>query len=243
MDDPSFLEAIFQSPDDVAVRLVYADWLEERGDIRGELLRLRVELAGMKEKDRRRKKLLQRERELLPHCDERWLVLLERAGWRKLYDELEPTGKHRPRWASDRQEAIGKALAAFEAERGHKLPRSYKSFAHVFGTGELSGLFFVEVPDLTRPGNLSDIHQFFREAVGRYSPATDRLLRRAICFAVTVDGECIVFDPVDVTEPVGMEYRIHWLDLGFGDTGRSADSFREFIEDFCLARRASFAPH
>jgi uncharacterized protein (TIGR02996 family) len=39
-DERAFLAAILQRPDDDATKLVYADWLEERGDPRGEYLRL-----------------------------------------------------------------------------------------------------------------------------------------------------------------------------------------------------------
>src|SRR5687768_8165512 len=41
-----FLRAIFSLPDEDAPRLVYADWLEERGDPRAEFLRLEVELRA-----------------------------------------------------------------------------------------------------------------------------------------------------------------------------------------------------
>src|SRR5271170_4351847 len=40
--DADFLAAIRASPYDDALRLVYADWLEERGDPRGEFLRLEL---------------------------------------------------------------------------------------------------------------------------------------------------------------------------------------------------------
>jgi uncharacterized protein (TIGR02996 family) len=39
MGDEAFLRAILASPEDAAPRLVYADWLEEQGDPRAELLR------------------------------------------------------------------------------------------------------------------------------------------------------------------------------------------------------------
>jgi uncharacterized protein (TIGR02996 family) len=39
-DDHAFLAAIVNAPEDAALRLVYADWLEERGDPRAEFLRL-----------------------------------------------------------------------------------------------------------------------------------------------------------------------------------------------------------
>jgi uncharacterized protein (TIGR02996 family) len=44
-DEAGFLRAIQARPEDDATRLVYADWLEERGDIRGEYLRLEHQLA------------------------------------------------------------------------------------------------------------------------------------------------------------------------------------------------------
>lgn len=34
-DDADFLRAIIDDPDDDGPRLIYADWLEERGDPRG----------------------------------------------------------------------------------------------------------------------------------------------------------------------------------------------------------------
>lgn len=36
------LQAILDNPEDDALRLVYADWLEERGDPRGEFIRVQV---------------------------------------------------------------------------------------------------------------------------------------------------------------------------------------------------------
>jgi formylglycine-generating enzyme len=39
-DEATFLHAMQQHPEDNALRLVFADWLEERGDKRGELIRL-----------------------------------------------------------------------------------------------------------------------------------------------------------------------------------------------------------
>jgi uncharacterized protein (TIGR02996 family) len=48
MNDDAFLRAIREGPDDPARRLVYADWLEERGDARGEYLRLSCRLAELR---------------------------------------------------------------------------------------------------------------------------------------------------------------------------------------------------
>jgi uncharacterized protein (TIGR02996 family) len=43
-DESGFLRAIHDDPNDDTTRLVYADWLEERADIRGEYLRLQTQL-------------------------------------------------------------------------------------------------------------------------------------------------------------------------------------------------------
>jgi uncharacterized protein (TIGR02996 family) len=46
-----FLEAILEAPDDDTPRLIYADWLEERGDPRGEFIRLQCALTCMPRDD------------------------------------------------------------------------------------------------------------------------------------------------------------------------------------------------
>jgi uncharacterized protein (TIGR02996 family) len=43
-EESAFLDAVRTNPEDIATRLVYADWLEERGDARGEYLRLEAEV-------------------------------------------------------------------------------------------------------------------------------------------------------------------------------------------------------
>jgi uncharacterized protein (TIGR02996 family) len=45
VDHASFLATILEKPDDDGPRLVYADWLEERGDPHAELIRVQCELA------------------------------------------------------------------------------------------------------------------------------------------------------------------------------------------------------
>ena len=46
MNEHDFLTSITASPDDSAPRLIFADWLEERGDPRATLIRLLCELTG-----------------------------------------------------------------------------------------------------------------------------------------------------------------------------------------------------
>ncbi len=79
MNDPDgFLQAILAEPDDDAHRLIYADWLEERGDPRGEFIRVQCELARRDEDDPRRPALRARERALLKKHEKVWAGPLTR---------------------------------------------------------------------------------------------------------------------------------------------------------------------
>ena len=63
--DVALLAAVIANPDDDAVRLVYADSLLDRGDVRGELIRLQCELRAGALRDPRRPAIRAREQELL----------------------------------------------------------------------------------------------------------------------------------------------------------------------------------
>jgi uncharacterized protein (TIGR02996 family) len=63
--ESDFRHAIFEAPDDDVPRLLFADWLEDQGDPRGELIRLQCHLARWEPDWRRRTQLQQREQELL----------------------------------------------------------------------------------------------------------------------------------------------------------------------------------
>jgi uncharacterized protein (TIGR02996 family) len=71
-DHEAFVEAIADDPDDDAPRLVYADWLEERGDPHGELIRVQCALATMGKDDPRREELQPRERQLVTIVRRAW---------------------------------------------------------------------------------------------------------------------------------------------------------------------------
>lgn len=80
MDDSPFIDTIIANPDDDGPRLVYADWLEERGDPRGEFIRLQIQLNGRKMLDEspsrhcgKENALRQRERQLLYGNEKKWL--------------------------------------------------------------------------------------------------------------------------------------------------------------------------
>lgn len=72
-DSSGFLEQIVACPDDDAVRLVYADWLEERGESdRAELIRVQIERAALPVWDARQLPLRVRENALLKQDEWRW---------------------------------------------------------------------------------------------------------------------------------------------------------------------------
>jgi uncharacterized protein (TIGR02996 family) len=52
VEDQGFLDAIFKDPDDNSLRLIYADWLEERGCYHGELIRVHLALLDASRSDR-----------------------------------------------------------------------------------------------------------------------------------------------------------------------------------------------
>jgi uncharacterized protein (TIGR02996 family) len=55
----TLLDAVYESPDDVSLRLVYADWLQERGDPRGEFIVTQVRTPRTPEQEAREAELLE----------------------------------------------------------------------------------------------------------------------------------------------------------------------------------------
>lgn len=73
-EEDGFLQQIVACPDDDAPRLIFADWLEERGDPRGAFIRVQCQLAGPSPDLFEREQLLKQESALLK---------LHRAEWSK----------------------------------------------------------------------------------------------------------------------------------------------------------------
>jgi uncharacterized protein (TIGR02996 family) len=78
-DDQGFRSALLADPEDTTTRLVYADWLDERDDPRGEFLRLEVELSTLPTEDARRPVIEERLRQLQAALDPAWLAALDRT--------------------------------------------------------------------------------------------------------------------------------------------------------------------
>src|SRR3954452_23480399 len=83
-DAAPFLAAVRAHPDDDAPRLVYADWLDERGDAdRAEFIRVQCELAPLDPADPHAATLKRRERGLLARHERAWVGDLAgvASGW------------------------------------------------------------------------------------------------------------------------------------------------------------------
>jgi uncharacterized protein (TIGR02996 family) len=86
-EEIGFLQAIQERPDDAGLRLVYADWLEERGEERGEFLRLQHLLRQIDPDDLRRPEAEQRLSRLRTKMSSDWLDAIEPES-RQHADEL-----------------------------------------------------------------------------------------------------------------------------------------------------------
>jgi uncharacterized protein (TIGR02996 family) len=108
-EDP-FICAILAAPEDEAPRLIYADWLEERGDLRGEYLRLDCQLASLPQDDPSFDWLVRRFRELHFQIDPKWRTAVSRSAIEKCslfafrcpkrWDKLSLTGGAGVRWCT-----------------------------------------------------------------------------------------------------------------------------------------------
>src|SRR5262249_24416206 len=79
-EEDRFLQAILASPEDVSLRLVYADWLEERGDPRGEFLRLDTEAMQLTAQGEAGPSLQMRLQELQSTLDPAWVAFVTTLG-------------------------------------------------------------------------------------------------------------------------------------------------------------------
>src|SRR5262245_37924715 len=128
-DDLSFLRALLASPEDNSVRLIYADWLEERGDPRGTFLRLEV-LLHETEPGARPPDLGERLHQARSTLDVRWLALIDRpqAGCRIVRTGSLP-------------KTYGKAIPAFIHNGSYFLSK-----IDVYADGAINCWGFVDLP-------------------------------------------------------------------------------------------------
>jgi uncharacterized protein (TIGR02996 family) len=144
MEDENFIQAIVVSPEDEDLRLVYADWLDDQGDPRGEYLRSQCARASLPPKSQKHISLLRREKELRQQFSdiilpgERRLTLgrithvLGHSGRNLTGGETPERGIHPFTPAPCLTE---KKLKAWEARHGVTLPEEYRLFVCEVGDG------------------------------------------------------------------------------------------------------------
>lgn len=122
MED-AFLEAILDTPADAGPRLVYADWLEERGDPRSQYLRAEVELVRAAADER--PKIAARLAELAGGLDPVWRARLSRPPIGVCCDRIRFTtfGDSRPL-----PRLNPAAFQLLESWLGTDLPPTYRAF-------------------------------------------------------------------------------------------------------------------
>jgi uncharacterized protein (TIGR02996 family) len=132
-EEPFFL-ALTGDAGDTLRRLIFADWLDERDDPRGEWVRLNCELEGLTKRDKRRPALEAREQQLweqhrdtVDEWDRRFALArikykLARA------TETEHLKPLNPVLSADE-------LTAFENEHRVSLPEGYRAFLCEIGNG------------------------------------------------------------------------------------------------------------
>jgi uncharacterized protein (TIGR02996 family) len=97
MNDADFLATIRANPQDAASRIVYADWLEERGDPRAELIRTEEEMRQLPVFADRYWQLKPRWEELCTLAAVDWREALGYGDWRPVFRHGIPEGL-RERW-------------------------------------------------------------------------------------------------------------------------------------------------
>src|ERR1700722_17360862 len=75
-EEDGFVRAVQVAPGDDSLRLVYADWLEERGDPRAEYLRVLCALRGPLPPQGRKPALRARLKELRTGLDPSWIAAM-----------------------------------------------------------------------------------------------------------------------------------------------------------------------
>lgn len=79
MSEQDFIAAILSAPNDDAPRLVYADWLEEQGDLRQQFLRLECLLARLHPTIPESTDIRKRLQERFASLDWKWISIVSRA--------------------------------------------------------------------------------------------------------------------------------------------------------------------
>jgi uncharacterized protein (TIGR02996 family) len=127
--------AILANPDDLATRTVYADWLEEAGDRRAELVRIEAEMWRRPIDLVRFRALLPRRNELRRGCDPRWFVELARPSLAEIRRRLDTLAELSGKTYELRPPLSAEQAEELEARIGCRLPDQYRRFVTELADG------------------------------------------------------------------------------------------------------------
>jgi uncharacterized protein (TIGR02996 family) len=179
-EEEAFLRAIIEEPDEGSHRLVYADWLEERGDPRGEYLRCQCSRSALRPADPTFAALLRREKDLLrqhPAVIGPWQQRLTLGRIQGLLGRTEGGGGRAERVDETVSQYTPNScltesdLRAWEASYRVALPEEYRLFLREVGNGGVqAGSYtdFIVEPLANVRGEMSAARPF---------PVTDGRLR------------------------------------------------------------------
>jgi uncharacterized protein (TIGR02996 family) len=122
-EEDVLIRAVLDCRGDACPRLIYADWLEERGDPRGEYLRLLTVLDGHPDSEQDPEALQKRLRELEAGIDMGWIALMHRGRIRRESKREEDRDSGRTGRRRSRREALEAEVAIVVRRDAHN--RSY----------------------------------------------------------------------------------------------------------------------
>jgi uncharacterized protein (TIGR02996 family) len=127
VDEQALVQAIVANPTDRGLRLVYADWLEERGDPRGEFLRIQTALLSMPRKNPQQARSRKRLKGRRSRLDAEALAWFNTLRYRTAFAALD-----RP--LTSRDGVPEKRVAEAERRLGNRLPRALRDYYLVAGS-------------------------------------------------------------------------------------------------------------
>jgi uncharacterized protein (TIGR02996 family) len=155
----SFLDALRANPGDDATRLAYADWLDHRGDPRGEYIRLRLQSFPTADLGRDRKRILTRLAELQRAMEGEWVARVFTD--LTIPDDLDAAGRRAARLIHDFLAAEGVAERA--ACKAFYSPAGWKARGGKFSRGcllmvrhDTGPMLRCFCPDLDEPEPVED---------------------------------------------------------------------------------------
>jgi uncharacterized protein (TIGR02996 family) len=148
-EDEAFICAIRAAPDDETARLIYADWLDERSDPRGEYLRTEAAWVALPHSDEQYRPLCRRVSQLAAALDPEWFAVVSRMGhlarreWESVAHVWAPQPRERttesvPEWGAIVKELNGvfdKYVGTHPTQRRFCVPVDYLAFLTTFGGG------------------------------------------------------------------------------------------------------------